>query len=311
MRLRSIACVLSPDISALITGRFIQGLGGAAGPVLARAIVSDSYDRPNAARIMAGIAGIMALVPAVAPVFGSWLLYFFDWRSHFVLLLLLGLLTVVGVKMLPETCTTMGKSPLRLGTIFSQFPLCLRNRQFLGYTLCGGATYAGMFCYMSTTSFIMIELLGIAPEMFGYTALFVVIGYISGATLCSRKVQSWGSIRVMGLGQWVGLTGAALLLVLAVGEIYALVPVLLAFFLVFMASGLCLSISQMGAIAEMHAAAGKASSVFGVLQVAFAAGLGFLVGLFYDDTLLPTALGIGTAMLLSFAGYLIVRQPAR
>ena len=63
-----------------------------------------------------------------------------------------------------------------------------------------------------------------------------------------------------------------------------------------------------GAIGEIRAAAGKASSVFGVVQVAFASALGFLVGLFYNDTLLPTAVGITVAMLISFCGYLIVRR---
>ena len=306
--LGSIGCVFAVDIDTLIGARFIQGVGGAAGPVLARAIVSDSYDRLDAARMMASIAGAMAVVPAVAPVFGSWLLYIFDWHSHFVLLLLLGGLTVIGVHTLKESCTTIGHAPLKLSTLFSQFPTCLGNRNFVGYTLCGGATYAAMFCYMSTTSFIVIDLLGIAPEMFGYTALCVVIGYISGAALSSRKVHKWGVTRVLGLGQLAGFVGAAILLILSATEFHVLAPVLLAFFLVFMAAGLCLSICQMGAIAAIHAAAGKASSVFGVLQVALASALGFIVGQFYDDTLLPTALGITAAMLFSFSGFLIVSR---
>ncbi len=309
--LGSLGCVSAADIDTLIVGRFIQGVGGAAGPVLARAIVSDSYDRQNAARMMAGIASAMALVPAIAPVLGSWLLYFFDWRSHFVLLMLLGFLTVFGVSTLRESCTTIGKAPVQVSTIFSQFPACLRQRNFFGYTLCGGATYAALFCYISTTSFIVIELLGVAPEMFGYTALFVVLGYIGGAALCSRKVNNWGIIKLLGLGQLAGFVGAGLLLILAVMEIYWLWPVLLAFFLVFMACGLSLPISQMGAIAEIQSAAGKASSVFGVLQVAFASSLGFLVGLFYNETLMPTALGIGVAMLISLSGYLMVRNSGR
>ena len=42
------------------------------------------------------------------------------------------------------------------------------------------------------------------------------------------------------------------------GRIHRLIPLLLAFFLVFMAGGLSLSVSQMGAIAELPKAAGKA-----------------------------------------------------
>ena len=90
----TLGCAAAQDINTLIAARFVQGLGGACGPVLARAIVSDSYSRRDAARVMASIAGAMALVPAIAPIFGSWLLYVFNWRAHFILLLFLSLITV-------------------------------------------------------------------------------------------------------------------------------------------------------------------------------------------------------------------------
>lgn len=306
--LATLGCAAAQDINTLIAARFVQGLGGACGPVLARAIVSDSYNRRDAARVMAAIAGAMALVPAIAPVFGSWLLYVFSWRAHFILLLILGLITVIAVTRLQESCKTIGDSPLKLSHVFSQFSLCLKNRKFVGYALCGGATYAAMFCYISTTSFIMIELLGVEPELFGYTFMSVVFGYITGAMISSRLVNRWGTVKVLTLGQSVGLSAAGLLLVLAFFDVYRLMPVLFAFFLVFMSGGLCLYIGQMGAISELPNDAGKASSVFGFMQITFAAILGYLVGLFYNNTLAPTAIGVTVAILLSATGYLIIRN---
>jgi DHA1 family bicyclomycin/chloramphenicol resistance-like MFS transporter len=304
----TLGCATAQDIDTLIAARFVQGLGGACGPVLARAIVSDSYSRRDAARVMAAIAGAMALVPAIAPVFGSWLLYVFTWRAHFILLLILGLTTIIAVSRLQESCKAIGDSPLKLSHIFSQFSLCLGKRNFVGYTLCGGATYAAMFCYISTTSFIMIELLGVEPEYFGYTFMSVVFGYITGAMISSRQVNRWGTVKVLTLGLSVGLSAAGLLLLLALFDVYRLMPVLFAFFLVFMSGGLCLSIGQMGAISELPQDAGKASSVFGFLQITLAALLGYLVGLFYNDTLVPTAIGVTVAILLSATGYLIIRN---
>ena len=304
----TLGSIFAPDINTLIGARFVQGLGGASAPVLARAMVSDSHDRVDAARIMASIAGTMALVPAVAPVFGSWLLYFFDWRAHFVLLLVLGLLTFAGVTRLQESLKTASTEKLKLSNIFSQFPLCLKNPSFVGFALCGGATYAAMFAYISTSSFLIIGLLGLAPEYFGYTFMVVVFGYIAGAMTSARLVRRRGVVRVLALGQLAGLLAAGLLMTLAILEINRLAPMLLAFFMVFMAGGLSLAVSQMGAIAELPKAAGRASSVFGFMQIAFASLLGYLVGLFYNDTLLPTALGVLLAMLMSTAGYMIIRK---
>jgi len=306
--LATLACIVAPDINSLIAARFLQGIGGASAPVLARAMVVDSHNRVDAARLMASIAGAMALVPAIAPVFGSWLLYIFDWRSHFVLLFALGIFTFFGVTRLQESCKTIGEEDLKLSSILSQFSLCLGNRKFVGYALCGGATYAAMFCYISTSSFLVIGLLGLAPEHFGYTFMVVVFGYIAGAMTSSRLVGSRGVIRVLALGQLIGLLAASLLLLLAFFEIHRLIPILFAFFLVFMAGGLSLSVSQMGAIAELPKAAGKASSVFGFVQIAFASVLGYVVGLFYNHSLVPTATGVCLAILMSGTGYLIIRN---
>lgn len=304
----TIGCIFAADIDSLIAARFVQGLGGASAPVLARAMVSDNYSRVDAARLMASIAGAMALVPAFAPVLGSWLLYFFDWQAHFVLLLILGLLTFAGVSRMQETLGSFSTEKFRLSSIISQFPLCLGNKSFVGFALCGGATYAAMFCYISTSSFLIIGLLDLAPEYFGYTFMVVVFGYIAGATTSSKLVGSRGVMQVLALGQMVGLAAAALLLVLAIFEINHLVPILLGFFLVFMAGGLSLAVSQMGAIAELPEAAGRASSVFGFLQIAFASLLGYLVGLFYNNSLMPTAIGVVVAVLISSTGYLIIRN---
>jgi len=304
----TVICIFAPDINTLIGARFVQGLGGASAPVLARAMVSDSHSRVEAAKVMASIAGAMALIPAIAPVIGSWLLYVFEWRAHFVVLLLLGLLTLAGATRLQETLKTLSTEPFKLSGIISQFPLCLGNSSFTGYALCGGAAYAAMFCYISTSSFLIIGMLGLAPELFGYTFMVVVFGYITGAMASSRLVGRRGVIWVLALGQLVGMMAAGLLLILAIFEINRLVPMLVAFYMIFVAGGLSLAISQMGAIAELPEAAGKASSVFGFLQITFASLLGFLVGQFYNDTLVPTAIGVLLAVLLSATGYRIIRK---
>ncbi len=48
----SIGCALSTDIETLIAFRFVQGIGGAAGMVIPRAIVRDMHTGVQAARLM-------------------------------------------------------------------------------------------------------------------------------------------------------------------------------------------------------------------------------------------------------------------
>lgn len=305
--LASLLCALAPTIEVLLGGRLLQGLGAASGPVIARAIVRDRYHARDAARMMSLLAAAMAVVPLLAPVLGSWLLYWFDWRAQFVLLLLFGLATLVGLRTLDESCPSIGVGRVHVGRVFGQFRICLGSPAFLGFLLCGGAAFASSFVYISSASFIMIEMLGVAPQHFGYTFMLCVTGYMSGAFLSSRLVTRIGIRRTLGCGVAVNVLGVSLLCALAFGGSQALPAVIFAIFCCFLGSGLCLSNSQMGAIAEFPMAAGSASAVFGFLQTAMASASGYVVGQRYDGTLVPTALTMASAVLLSLLGYLLLR----
>jgi len=304
----SLLCALAPSMDALLAGRLLQGLAAASGPVIARAIVRDRYKAQDAARMMALLTASMAMVPLLAPVFGSWLLHWFDWRAQFVLLMAFGLITLAGLRTLTESCPSIGQGGLRLGRVFGQFGLCLRSRAFVGYLLCGGAVFASSFAYISSSSFIMIEMLGVKPENFGYSFMLCVAGYMGGSFCSSQLVTRLGIAGVLRIGVLVSLLGVMMLCTLAFGELQSLGAVILAIFCCFLGSGLCLSNAQMGAISEFPMSAGGASAVFGFMQTGMAALSGFVVGQTYDGTLVPTALTMTTGVLISACGYLLLRR---
>ncbi|MFZ1834491.1 MAG: hypothetical protein WAU27_16880, partial [Pseudomonadales bacterium] len=177
--------------------------------------------------------------------------------------------------------------------------------------LCGAASWAGSFAYISSASFIVIELLGVAPQHFGYTFMLAVTGYMGGAFLSARLVVRIGIGRTLMAGVASNLCGAALLLVLACADTPSLAGVIGAVFCCFLGGGLCLSNGQMGAISEFPQAAGSASAVFGFLQTAMAALAGYVVGQSYDATLMPTALAMCAAALVSLGGLVLLLLVSR
>jgi DHA1 family bicyclomycin/chloramphenicol resistance-like MFS transporter len=301
--LACVGCVFAPSIEALLAARLLQGIAAAAGPVIARAIVRDRFAGQQAARMMALLATAMAMVPLIAPVFGSWLLYWFDWRSQFAALLLFGLATLASLGSIEESCPSIGVGGIALGRVFGQFRECLRSPVFVGYALCGGAAFAGSFAYISSASFIVIELLGVAPQNFGYTFMLAVGGYMSGSYLSSVLVMRVGVLRLLRAGVIASVLGSGLLLCLAIAELQVLAAVIVAVFCCFLGSGMCLSNAQMGAISEFPMSAGGASAVFGFLQTAMASLSGLVVGQAYNSTLMPTALAMSGGALLAVAGY--------
>jgi DHA1 family bicyclomycin/chloramphenicol resistance-like MFS transporter len=82
----SALCSVAPSIMALVGLRFVQGFAGAAGIVIARAIVRDLHSGVAAARFMS----VLMLVSGLAPILGGQVLRFAPWQGLFVLLALLG-----------------------------------------------------------------------------------------------------------------------------------------------------------------------------------------------------------------------------
>src|SRR3954447_18314928 len=72
--LASLLCALSPTVWVLVAIRLLQGIGGAAGIVLARAIVRDRFEGADSARMFAVLASIGGAAPVLAPVAGGQLL---------------------------------------------------------------------------------------------------------------------------------------------------------------------------------------------------------------------------------------------
>src|SRR2546423_1918652 len=84
--LTSFLCVIAPSIFVLIVLRFMQGLAGATGIVIARSMARDMYSGTVAARFFSTLTVVSGLAPILAPLFGGMLLHFTNWRGVFVAL---------------------------------------------------------------------------------------------------------------------------------------------------------------------------------------------------------------------------------
>ena len=77
----SLLCAVAPNIWMLLAFRLVQGAAGAAGIVIARAIVRDLHTGVAAARFFALLMLVGGLAPILAPLVGGELLHVTDWRG--------------------------------------------------------------------------------------------------------------------------------------------------------------------------------------------------------------------------------------
>ncbi|MBN2752033.1 MAG: multidrug effflux MFS transporter [Rhodospirillaceae bacterium] len=293
----SVVCWMAPNIQILIAGRFVQALGACAGPVLGRAIVRDLYEPEDSLRILAAMGTAMAMAPALAPIIGGWLLQVFGWRSGFAAMVVFGvLLSATTLFTLSETNAFRGQTPLNPLGILKNFSLLLKNRAFRGYSGVMALTFGGLFCFVSGSSFVVIDVLHVAPANFGYAFACMVAGLASGSAVVGRLSRIYRAAEIIGIGIAITLTATLLMTVLAWCGVETLWAVLAPTAVFALGTGIMMPTCMASSIGPFPRLAGSASSLAGFAQGVLGASSGWIVGALHDGT----TRGLATTM-LSFA----------
>ena len=306
----SLLCAWAPSVEWLLVGRFLQAFGGAAGPVLARASVRDIHGPIEAGRILSYMASTMALAPALAPVVGAGLLLFFGWESVFVVLALYAaVMLAVLIFMLPEPLAKERRQSIHPKTVLANFRILLTQRAFIGYTLVNAAAFSGLFAYLSGSSFVLIEYLGVAPTLYGVLFTLIVAGFFFGTLVSGRYSHRLGRDRLVTLGSVICATGGVVMAGLATVGVHHPWAVVGPHMVFMLGVGILMPQTMAGALAPNPQCAGAASSLFGFLQMTIAAVVGGLVGQFHDGSSRTMALTIGLMGLLALLSHwLLVRR---
>jgi len=294
----SLACALAPDIDALVAARMVQALGACAGGVVGRAVVRDVHGPAGAARVLALIGAAMAVVPAIGPILGGAIETFAGWRWNFVLLAAFGATMCVGVTLgLAETNRHRDPEATDPRRLARNFAAILAVAAFRAHALAGASAYAGMFAFISGSSFVFIGIHGLSPTAYGFVFALAVAGYLVGTLIAARATpRVAGAVLLRRSGTIMALAGGAMALValsgLADPERLGPAPLAVLMALYCVGFGICIPIAAAGAIAPFPKLAGTAASALGVLQTGSAALVGFLVGQLHDDSAAPMAIAV-------------------
>ncbi|MCE8017166.1 multidrug effflux MFS transporter [Halomonas sp. MCCC 1A17488] len=309
--LASLLCAFAPSIEWLLAGRFLQALGGAAGPVLGRAAVRDIHGPIEAGRVLSYMASTMALAPALAPIVGAGLLLFFGWESIFVLLTIYAAaMLLVLAFLMPEPLARENRQSVHPATILQNYRMLLGQRAFMGYTLVNASGFTGLFAFLSGSSFVLIEFMGMSPFGYGIGFTLIVAGFFSGTLISGRFSHRLGRDRLLLLATSICALAGLTMAGLAAAAIYTPWAVIGPHILFLVGFGIVMPQSMSGALAPNPQCAGSASSLFGFLQMTLAALGGALVGRFHDGTSLTMAVSIGLGGVLSLLAYLLLVRPA-
>lgn len=295
----TVACGLAGTIEELIVARFFQALGACAGPVVGRAVVRDVFGRDRSARVLSYMALAMALAPAIGPVIGGYLEMGFGWRANFIALGVFGVLSLVGIwALLPETNLYPDPTAVRPGKLLSNYASLMRDPLYLGYVFLCTFSYAGIFAFISGSSFVMIESLGLSPSDYGLSFMFIVIGYMIGTFVSGRFTIRLGLNRIILIGILFECAGGFIGLALSMSGVLSVEAVVGPVTLFLLGTGLTMPNSIAGAVGPYPRMAGAASALLGFTQMTVAAAVGIAVGHYSSGT----AIGMMAAKAILAAG---------
>jgi DHA1 family bicyclomycin/chloramphenicol resistance-like MFS transporter len=310
--LASIGVALAQSIEAVTLWRFVQALGGAAGPVLGRAMVRDRYAPEDAARMLAYVGSAMALAPALAPILGGHLGVWFGWQAIFVFLALYALVGFVLMSAkVPETLRAEYRQRLAGERFWRDYTRVMGHRSWRWYTLVCSFVFCGLFAFLSGAPFVVIEHFGWAEEEFGWLFLLVVIGFISGSFSAARLSRRFGVDRQIMVGAILAALSGGSMLALAWLGVDRVAAVIAPMMFYMAAAGIVMPQAMAGAMAPFPERAGTASALLGFVQMSFAASAGVLVGHLHDGSPHSMAAAIALSGLLTLAGYAGLRMSAK
>lgn len=307
----SFLCAFSVNIWMFIGMRFIQGLAGSAGIVIARAAAKDLFDGKELTKFIALLALVNGAAPILAPISGGAILNWVSWEAVFYVLAAIGLLMLVAVvftfkETLPEDMRSKGG----MLETFKTFRILLLDKEFMGISLAFSFVAMSMFAYIAGSPFVLQNVYGLSAQQFAIVFAVNGIGIILTSYLTGKLAFTIDESTLLYLGTLTSLIGAILLFIAIIFSLPIWI-ILFALFLVVSSVGVVNTTSFSLGMQKQGKVAGSASAFLGILPFGGGALVSPLVGIGGDHTAWPMGIIILLCSIIAVFIYIaMIRKPS-
>ncbi|MBO6519834.1 MAG: multidrug effflux MFS transporter [Rhodospirillales bacterium] len=274
---------LTASIDWLLAARLLQGLGAAAGFVIARAIARDAFQGAALVRIFGLLTLTMGIVPGIAPIIGGFVQDYVGWQANMAITMVMGgVMFVLCLVAMPETGTP-SDTTIAPGAVAMNYVSIFRDRTFRRFALTNALTLGSLYAFHAGGPELMIRQLGLSPSSFGFLAFLHSSAYMAGAasvSALSARIQKPSTVIVTS-ALTMCASGFAMLTVSLTG--HASVATIMVFMVIFgFALGVILPLGVAGSLSPFKSSAGTATALLGALQMSAGAAASAVVAAFPD-----------------------------
>ncbi|MFG3340425.1 multidrug effflux MFS transporter [Glycomyces sp. NPDC048151] len=206
----SLVCTVAQSADLLIVMRFIQGLSGAAGVVVARAVIRDHFAGDDMTRFTAKMMFVTMLAPMLGPIVGAQLIRFGPWQTVFVFMAVLSVLTTFLVwRFLPESLPAQERRAMGGREFAASLWTLVRDARFIAPTLVVIMNFSMLFTYVSTFSFISQNELGATAGFYSLLFALGTLALLAGNQVNMLMIDHSESNQRMITGMAISLAGVA------------------------------------------------------------------------------------------------------
>jgi len=316
----AIGCAMASSMEMLIVMRTLQGVAMGAGVMAARAIIRDLYTPPEGARVMSKALSGLAVVACLSAPTGGLLSDLFNWRAALLVLAVFGAASLaLIVWRFEETLQQPNPRALQPAMLWRTWGQILGNPTFRAWSALSATSYGGLFTFLATSSFVLIDVLHFSKTQYGLLMFSMSLSYLLGTFMCRRLLQQMAVRRVAAVASGMTLTAGTLLGVFGLsglaGGPHGGWFIMLPYYLFMLAHGVHQPCGQSGAVGPFPQAAGAASALNGTLMMLAAFVMGSWLGKHMDGSVLPLTQGIWMwSVLIALSGWTLVQwhgEPTR
>lgn len=209
--LGSLITVFANSFSWMLVGRIFQGLGSGGCFTLGIAILFDAFQKERAVAALNHLNTIIPIIMALAPLLGGFLNETFGFRSNFIAIALLVLLSLgISLFFFSETLPKEKRTSLKADAICSDFKTVLQSLPFWQLTFIMSLLFAGYIAFLSGSSLLFVVEFQMSKALFPFIQAIVLGGWVAGSLCLKRSIKKWGEAQVKRSGTILAVAGGVL-----------------------------------------------------------------------------------------------------
>ena len=197
-------------------------------------VIADTYPAEDQPRLLGILNGIITLAMAFAPVLGSYVNLFFNWQGNFVILLLLGILSIVmGFFFIPAF---VPESTENISLSLKTYIPIIKSKKAFCYTMAISFCIVPYWVFIGMAPILYMESMDVPLKSFGYyqgalAAVFSIVSLSSG-----RLLKLFGQKACVYWGLGVCIASMVMMMGLAITKIQS--PMLITGALLILSAGI-------------------------------------------------------------------------